>query len=152
VDLGPSITSTLVVVAPGAAVLALVIAVSALLRIDGERDVVEVRADRSGEITHLHGDIGGVCARPSCTVGNLEQSLRHVAVARYDAFGDMGGRLSSCAAIIDDRADGLVISSIHERGEPRMYAKGAVEGDSEATLTLQEQQALASARTGKGAS
>ena len=34
---------------------------------------------------------------------DLEQALRHVAVVRYDAFGDMGGRLSFSAAVVDDR-------------------------------------------------
>ena len=80
---------------------------------------------------------------------DLGQALRHVAVVRYDAFGDMGGRLSFSAAIVDDRGDGLVLSSIHARGESRTYAKGVVGGSSDATLTPEEQQALAAARTGK---
>ena len=80
---------------------------------------------------------------------DLGQALRHVAVVRYDAFGDMGGRLSFSAAVIDDHGDGLVISSIHARGESRTYAKGVVGGTSDATLTPEEQQALAAARTGK---
>lgn len=80
---------------------------------------------------------------------DLAQALRHVAVVRYDAFGDMGGRLSFSAAIVDDNGDGLVISSIHGRGESRTYAKGIVGGDSDVTLTPEEQQALAAARTGK---
>ena len=79
---------------------------------------------------------------------DLEQALRHVAVVRYDAFGDMGGRLSFSAALVDDRGDGLVFSSIHARGESRTYAKGVVGGGSDATLTPEEQQALAAARTG----
>ncbi|MBM6401724.1 DUF4446 family protein [Phycicoccus sonneratiae] len=80
---------------------------------------------------------------------DLGQALRHVAVVRYDAFGDMGGRLSFSAAVVDDDGDGLVISSIHARGESRTYAKGVVGGESDATLTPEEQQALAAARTGK---
>ena len=79
----------------------------------------------------------------------LGEALRHVAVVRYDAFGDMGGRLSFSAAVVDDRGDGLVFSSIHARGESRTYAKGVVGGASDATLTPEEQQALAAARTGK---
>ena len=80
---------------------------------------------------------------------DLRQALRHVAVVRYDAFGDMGGRLSFSAAVVDDHGDGLVFSSIHARGESRTYAKGVVGGSSDATLTPEEQQALAAARTGK---
>ena len=80
---------------------------------------------------------------------DLAQALRHVAVVRYDAFGDMGGRLSFSAAVVDDRGDGLVVSTIHARGGSRTYAKGVVRGGSDATLTPEEQQALAAARTGK---
>jgi Protein of unknown function (DUF4446) len=164
VDLDPNTTAALVVGALGAAVLAILIAVGAHLRLSGiqaryrilwaggQKDVVAVLSDQSGEITHLQADVEGVRTQLSRTATDLGQSLRHVAVVRYDAFGDMGGRLSFSAAIIDDRGDGLVISSIHARGESRTYAKGVVEGDSEVTLTPEEQQALGAARTGKGGS
>jgi len=79
----------------------------------------------------------------------IASALRHVAVVRYDAFGDMGGRLSFSTALVDDSGDGLIISSIHARGESRTYAKGLVSGRSDTTLTPEEQQALAAARTGK---
>ena len=36
---------------------------------------------------------------------DIAQALRHVAVVRYDAFGDMGGRLSFSAALVDDGRD-----------------------------------------------
>lgn len=80
---------------------------------------------------------------------DIAQALRHVAVVRYDAFGDMGGRLSFSAALVDDSGDGLVMSSIHGRGESRTYAKAVVGGDADATLTPEEHQALAAARTGR---
>ena len=53
----------------------------------------------------------------------------------------MGGRLSFSAALIDDHGDGLVLSSIHARGESRTYAKGVVHGAGDVTLTPEEQQA-----------
>lgn len=79
---------------------------------------------------------------------DLAGALRHVAVVRYDAFGDMGGRMSFSAALVDDAGDGLVISSIHARGESRTYAKGVVGGDSEVVLTPEEREALDAARGG----
>jgi hypothetical protein len=57
----------------------------------------------------------------------------------------IGGRQSFSAAIVDDLGDGLVLSSIHARGESRTYAKGVVGGTSGVTLTPEEQPALASA-------
>ncbi|GAA1148462.1 DUF4446 family protein [Ornithinicoccus hortensis] len=115
------------------------------------------------------GDVASVLDRQSAALGTertridglertvaglrdeVSQSLQHVAVVRYDAFGDMGGRLSFSAAVIDDRGDGMVLSSIHARGESRTYAKGIVGGRSDVTLTPEEQQALAAAREGEDA-
>ena len=161
-DLGPNTSAMLAVVALAAAVLAVALAVGAQMRLSrvqaryrvlwagGEKDVAAVLSDQSGSIAELRGDVELVRAQLTRSAGDAEQSLRHVAVVRYDAFGDMGGRLSFSAAIVDDRGDGLVISSIHARGESRTYAKGVVEGNSEVTLSPEEQQALAAARTGKG--
>ena len=78
-------------------------------------------------------------------------ALSRVAVVRYDAFGDMGGRLSFSAALLDANGDGIVLTSIHGRSESRTYAKGVTAGDSpdaEATLTPEERQAVAAARKG----
>jgi Protein of unknown function (DUF4446) len=162
VDLDPNTSATLVVVALAASAVAVVIALVTHLRLSkmqdryrvlwsvGEKDVVALLSHQSVQIATLREDVENVRAHIAGTAGAIEQSLRHVAVVRYDAFGDMGGRLSFSAAIIDDRGDGLVISSIHARGGSRTYAKGVVEGASEVTLSPEEQQALAAARTGKG--
>jgi hypothetical protein len=81
------------------------------------------------------------------TVGPDPRALRHVAVVRYDAFGDMGGHLSFSAALLDDQGDGLVISSINGRSETRTYAKALVGLKSEHTLSPEEQDAIEAART-----
>jgi Protein of unknown function (DUF4446) len=73
----------------------------------------------------------------------LADALRHVAVVRYDAFGDMGGRMSFTAALLDDSGDGLVITSINGRTEARSYAKGVKQGASEQLLSPEETEAIA---------
>ncbi|MGO4340360.1 DUF4446 family protein [Pedococcus sp. 2YAF34] len=125
--------TALVVAALALAVAAWAVAQAAQVR-GRLRHVESQRPVGAGDLAALRSDIA--------------QALRHVAVVRYDAFGDMGGRLSFSAAVVDDRGDGLVFSSIHARGESRTYAKGVVGGGSDATLTPEEQQALAAARTG----
>jgi hypothetical protein len=71
-----------------------------------------------------------------------------VSVVRYDAFGDMGGRLSFSAAMLDDGGDGLVLTAIHGRSETRSYIKGVKGGASEASLSPEELQAISYARKG----
>lgn len=134
--------------AVGVAALALLLAAVAWrrLRVVDRRLAKLVEAGMPTEGAHerldaLQSELGSVR-------GDLSQALRHVAVVRYDAFGDMGGRMSFSAAIVDDDGDGLVLSSIHARGESRTYAKGIVGGDGEVVLTPEERQALDAARTG----
>ena len=69
-------------------------------------------------------------------------ALRHVAVVRYDAFGDTGGLQSFSAALLDDEGTGLVITSISGRSETRTYAKGLLAGRSEQALSPEEQEAV----------
>ena len=67
---------------------------------------------------------------------------------RYDAFGDMGGRLSFSAAIIDDEGTVSCCPDPRPRGVAHVR-QGVVAGAADTTLTPEEQQALAAARTGK---
>ena len=138
--LGLNLSELLLLLVPLLLVVALLAGLVVLLRrtADTRRRVAALEAHRpAGE-----ADLAALRSE-------LAQALRHVAVVRYDAFADMGGRLSFSAALVDDGGDGVVISSIHARGESRTYAKAVVAGLSDATLTPEEQQALAAARTGK---
>jgi hypothetical protein len=86
-------------------------------------------------------------ARGDVAAGGPDRTaLRHVGVVRYDAFGDMGGRLSFSAAVFDAQGDGFVLSSINGRSETRTYAKALLGLQSEQTLSPEEQQAIREAQ------
>lgn len=87
------------------------------------------------EVAGLRGDIAVLRA-------DVADAIRHVAVVRYDAFDDMGGRLSFSAALLDDAGDGLVLTSIHARSETRAYAKGIKAAKCELPLSPEEQQVI----------
>lgn len=74
-------------------------------------------------------------------------ALRHVAVVRYDAFGDMGGHLSWSFALLDDRGDGVVLTSIHGRSDSRTYAKNVSGWKASQQLSPEEDEAIGLART-----
>jgi len=114
---------------------------------DGETDVATLAAAQQRQLAEVRTQLDALRADLALVRADVAQSLRNVAVVRYDAFGDMGGRLSFSCAVVDDAGDGLVISSIHARGESRTYAKGIVGGTSQITLTPEEQQALSAARS-----
>jgi hypothetical protein len=71
-----------------------------------------------------------------------EGSVRHVGVVRFDAFEDMGGRLSFSAALLDGNGDGVVITSINGRQDTRCYAKRVINAASVHNLTDEERQAI----------
>ncbi|OAB88853.1 hypothetical protein AWH69_03520 [Janibacter melonis] len=126
-------------------VVALVVAVLAVLLALGLARQLGVLRRRLAEVERS-SPIGDADARR--LRAEVDAALSRVAVVRYDAFGDMGGRLSFSAALLDGQGDGLVLTSIHGRGESRTYAKGVTAGESETTLTPEERQAVAAARAG----
>ena len=77
-----------------------------------------------------------------------KDSVRHVGVVRFDAFEDMGGRLSFSAALLDGHGDGVVITSINGRQDTRCYAKRIQNGTSIHNLSDEERQAIREALEG----
>ena len=75
-----------------------------------------------------------------------ESALTEVALVRYDAFGDMGGRMSFSVAMLDGVGDGLIITSLNGRSHSQTYAKSVTEGRGTTRLTAEEEQAVAAAR------
>jgi len=74
------------------------------------------------------------------------ETLRHLAVVRYDAFGDMGGHLSWSLALLDDAGNGVVLTSIHGRSEARTYAKNVSGWSCDTQLSPEEAEAIGHAR------
>jgi hypothetical protein len=161
VSLDPAARDILVIAGLVVGVLALVVAVAALLSLrrlrrdtvllaahdDGESFVSAV-ARKTEQVEALRLEVDDLSALLSRTRTELADAIRHVSVVRYDAFGDMGGRLSFSAAMLDDGGDGLVLTSIHGRAETRSYIKGVKSGTSEATLSPEESQAVSYALRG----
>lgn len=144
-------------VAVGAMVVALVALVTAVaarraltsVRKDTEiltadasgNSLVGVVANQARDVQSIVEQLAALGARLDATRVELSAALRHVAVVRYDAFGDMGGRMSFSTALLDDNADGLLITSIHGRSETRTYMKPVARGTCD-QLSPEEQQAI----------
>lgn len=73
---------------------------------------------------------------------HMQVAIQHVGVVRFDAFDDMGGRLSFSAALLNARGDGIVITSINGRQDTRCYAKQVRGGTSIHNLSDEEEQAI----------
>ena len=74
--------------------------------------------------------------------GLIEGAIRRVGLVRYDAFEDVGGRLSFSFALLDDHGGGVVVTSINGRQDTRVYAKPVTEGKSPYNLSVEEEEAI----------
>ena len=72
----------------------------------------------------------------------IEGAVRRVGVIRYDAFEDVGGRLSFSCALLDDHGNGVVMTSINGRQDTRVYAKPITDGRSPYNLSIEEEEAI----------
>ena len=143
--------SWLVLGALALGLLAVVIAAAAFRR--AGRSATSGRASRrpvgrrpSPTVTPLAAD--QVTAEINALRGDVSSSLRHLAVVRYDAFGDMGGHLSWSMALLDDAGDGVVLTSIHGRSDSRTYAKNVTSWTANQQLSPEEEEAIGFARAG----
>lgn len=102
---------------------------------------------RRGEgVDALPEDLHGLRQEVAALRREAADALKHLAVVRYDAFGDMGGHLSWSVALLDDGGNGVVLTSIHGRSEARTYAKSISAWKCENQLSPEEEEAIGAAR------
>ena len=94
----------------------------------------------------LPEDVQGLRQEVAALRVEAGDALRHLAVVRYDAFGDMGGHLSWSLALLDDAGNGVVLTSIHGRSDARTYAKSVTSWTCEQQLSPEEEEAITHAR------
>lgn len=71
-----------------------------------------------------------------------EKSLRGLGIVRYNPFPDVGGMQSFCVALLNEKRDGFVISSLYARDRMSLFCKPINNLSSEFELSTEEKQAL----------
>src|SRR5215211_5422825 len=79
---------------------------------------------------------------------DIEGAVRRVGLIRYDAFEDVGGRLSFSCALLDEHGTGVVVTSINGRQDTRVYAKPVTNSTSSYNLSIEEEEAIRQALAG----
>ena len=69
-------------------------------------------------------------------------TLNKVAIVNYDAFKEMGGKLSFALAMLDKENNGFVMNAIHSSDGCYTYVKEIVKGESYVVLGEEEKEAL----------
>lgn len=77
-----------------------------------------------------------------------ETALQKVGLVKYDAFKEMGGKLSFALALLDEKNNGVLINSVHSSEGCYSYTKRIKDGDSQIALSNEEKVAVERAING----
>ena len=72
----------------------------------------------------------------------LESTYQKIGIVKYDAFNEMGGKLSFALAMLDNNNNGWIINAMHSREGCYTYVKEIVKGESYVELAEEEAEAL----------
>lgn len=75
-------------------------------------------------------------------VNNMKFTFQKVGLVKYDAFNEMGGKLSFSLALLNASNDGFVLNAVHSREGCYTYIKEIIDGNSIIVLAQEEQEAL----------
>ncbi|NLZ80858.1 MAG: DUF4446 family protein [Clostridiales bacterium] len=73
---------------------------------------------------------------------NIKLVYQKVGIVKYDAFKEMGGKLSFSLVLLDKHNTGFVMNSMHSREGCYTYIKEVIEGKTFITLGDEEKEAL----------
>ncbi len=111
----------------------------------GGADLEATLMDFVSRMDRVEQVVRGVEEHYQWVESRLPYLVQHIGVVRYNPFADKGGDQSFVVAVLDDHADGVVLSGLHSRADARIYAKPIVGGQSTYTLTGEEKDAIARA-------
>lgn len=72
----------------------------------------------------------------------LETTYQKLGIVKYDAFAQMGGKLSFSLVLLDENNDGFVLNSVHGSDGCYSYTKEIKKGTCELSLGEEEEKAL----------
>lgn len=96
----------------------------------GERDIRRKFEELLTQTFGFRQDLDNLKGRLS---GVEEFGLKHiqrVELLRYNPYDDTGGDQSFTCALLDDKGNGIIITSLHTRAGTRVFAKEVLEGKS----------------------
>lgn len=73
---------------------------------------------------------------------NMKNTFQKVGLVKYDAFHEMGGKLSFSLALLNETNDGFIINAMHSREGCYTYIKEIIDGNSIIALAEEEKEAL----------
>lgn len=72
----------------------------------------------------------------------IDNMYEKYGIEKYDAFDDVGGKLSFALALLDKENNGIILNAVHSQENCFLYLKEIVKGESYVMLSQEEVEAL----------
>lgn len=111
------------------------------------RSLEESIAKRLEDIEALKDDRTRMKGRLDILEAKALTAYQKVSLVKYDAFQEMGGKLSFTLCMMDGNEDGFLLTSMHSSREGcYIYVKEIIKGEAFVLLSAEEKQALDEAK------
>lgn len=101
---------------------------------------------RFKEIDELKSESKYTSEKLNIACDTLITAYQKVGIIKYDAFKEMGGKLSFSLCLLDDENNGFILTSMHTREGCYTYIKEIIKGESFVVLASEERRALEEAK------
>ncbi|HEX9008373.1 MAG TPA: DUF4446 family protein [Patescibacteria group bacterium] len=85
-------------------------------------------------------DIKGLSEKLLQNIEDNKNHLQRIGFMRYNPFTDTGGDQSFSMCLLDEKGNGIMVSSLHSRENTRLYAKKIENGKPQAQVLSKEEQ------------
>ena len=98
--------------------------------------------EKFAAIDFLEENVDQIYKQIKAISGQLTTAYQKIGLVKYDAFNEMGGKLSFSLAMLDVKNNGFIINAMHTREGCYTYIKEIIDGNSVIVLSGEEQEAL----------
>ncbi|HBT81473.1 hypothetical protein A2757_00110 [Candidatus Giovannonibacteria bacterium RIFCSPHIGHO2_01_FULL_48_47] len=105
-------------------------------------DLEDILRAVAKELQELHNSREEIEKYLETVERRLRRSVQYVGVVRFNPFQDAGGDQSFSIALMDEKKNGIVVSSLYGRENSRIYAKPLENASSKYQLAKEELLAI----------
>lgn len=103
--------------------------------------------EKFAAIDFLEENVDQIYKQIKAISGQLTTTYQKIGLVKYDAFKEIGGKLSFVLVLLTEDNNGFILNSMHSTKEGcYTYAKEVVNGEAFVILSEEEQQALEEAK------
>jgi len=106
------------------------------------KDLEEVISEQLKRMRDIEGNVDKLFTKSKELKKLCDISIQKVGIIRFNPFKDTGGDQSFAISLLDNKNNGLVLSSLYTREGNRVYTKPIESGKSTYHLSKEEEEAI----------